>query len=120
MAVTSSLFREFWCDSIHGLASRFLTFIVTALQSDCVWHRLCDTCKLLTLRRVSWSRVSTYTRSMVDDGANHMKIGLIFRLLVTILRYPAPTFCEHWGYWVQPDRLRKAEARWLWRADVQQ
>lgn len=47
-----------------------------------------------------------------------MKINLIFRLFITVLRYPAPTFCEHWGHWTQPDRFRKTEARWLWREDA--
>jgi hypothetical protein len=96
-----------------------------------LWHRgvvvfgvvFARSYKVLTLRGVSLiMRRAQILRSVASDRgwSNHMKIGLIFRLLITILRYPAPTFCEHWGYWVQPDHLTKAEAKWLWRADARQ
>src|SRR5262249_46723637 len=42
-----------------------------------------------------------------------MKINLVFRLFITVLRYPAPTFCEHWGHWSEADKLKKTEAKWL-------
>jgi hypothetical protein len=56
-------------------------------------------------------------RKIIATGQT-MRISLIFRLFITVLRYPAPAFCEHWGYWTQPNRFTKTEAKWLWRADI--
>jgi len=43
-----------------------------------------------------------------------MTANWILRFAVTLLRYPAPTFCERWGCWTPENKRRGAVGKWIW------